>query len=303
MRSKMRIISLLPAATEIVAALGAVDSLVGVTHECDYPPRVRSLPRVTASAVPVHAAPGDVDAAVRGLASVGAPVFTLDETRIATLAPDVLLTQALCDVCAVSERDVCALADRLTLDGHIARVATLGGTSIAGMCDDVRRVAAAIGADDAGEGLVRSIETRLAAVEQSIDGRRRPRVLVIEWTDPVFLAGHWGPEMVRLAGGIDVLGVEGARSTTVPIEALEAADPEIVLVAPCGYDLERASTEARALLGRQEWNWLRQRQVWALDANAILSRPGPRIVDGVEALAAIFSGTAPNDAVALSIRN
>jgi iron complex transport system substrate-binding protein len=301
----MRIVSLLPAATEIVAALGAGESLVGVTHECDHPAWVRGLPRVTASAVPVHASPGVVDAAVRQLVASAAPVFTLDEALISALAPDVLLTQALCDVCAVSERDVCALAERLSVGAIERRVATLGGTSLAGVCDDVRAVAAAIGRVEAGERLIAELERRLAAVAEGLTADdRRPRVAVVEWTDPVFLAGHWGPEMVRLAGGVDVLGTEGAHSTTVPLATLAATDPEIVLIAPCGYELTRAASEARALVDTDEWRWLAGRELWAIDANAVLSRPGPRLVDGVELLAAIFHPTrfpVPNGTLATRI--
>jgi iron complex transport system substrate-binding protein len=282
----VRIVSLLPAATEIVAALGALDALVGVTHECDYPPAVRALPRVTSSAVPAEAAPDVVDAAVRERAAEGAPLFALDDALIEALAPDLLLTQALCDVCAVNERDVCALAERL--DGA-PRVVTLAGTSIAGVGDDVRRVAAALGREAAGEAIVAALEARLAAVAAVMtENASRPRVALVEWTDPVFLAGHWGPEMVRRAGGVDPLVAEGSHSTTVSHEALAAAGLDVVIVAPCGYDLERAAAEARGVLADPRWAWLAGREVWAVDANAMLSRPGPRLVDGVEALARVL---------------
>jgi len=286
----VRVVSLLPAATEICAALGAFDAVAGVTHECDFPPEAARLPRVTGSAVPTHAPPAEVDAAVREAATAGAPVFTLDETAIAALRPDVLLTQALCDVCAVSEDDVCAIAARLGgATGRAPAVVTLGGTTLAGVCDDVRRVAAALDRPAAGEALAAALDARLAAVHEALKAARapRPRVAVVEWTAPVFLAGHWGPEMVRRAGGVDVLGVAGAHSTTVPIGALAAAEPEIVVVAPCGYDLPRAADEARALLVHDGWDWLRGRAVWAVDANAYVSRPGPRLVDGVELFARI----------------
>ncbi|GJG87906.1 cobalamin-binding protein [Gemmatimonadetes bacterium T265] len=287
----MRVVSLLPAATEICAALGALDLVAGVTHECDFPPEAARLPRVTASAVPVHAPPGEVDAAVRDAAAAGAPVFTLDEGAIAALRPDVLLTQALCDVCAVSQDDVCAIAARLgDASGPAPAVVTLGGTTLAGVCDDVRRVAEALGRTAAGEALVDAFRARLAAVHEVLKAARapRPRVAVVEWTDPVFLAGHWGPEMVRRAGGVDVLGTAGAHSTTVAHETLAAAEPELVVVAPCGYDLARACAEAAALAGDPRWAWLRGRAVWAVDANAYVSRPGPRLVDGVELFARIF---------------
>lgn len=292
----MRAVSLLPAATEICAALGALAHVAGVTHECDAPPEAARLPRVTSSAVPTHAPAAAVDAAVRELAAVGAPLFALDEPAIAALRPDVLLTQALCDVCAVWEGDVRALAARLP---HAPAVVTLGGTSLDGVCDDVLRVADALGRLEAGAALVTALRARLGAVHAALKAARapRPRAAVVEWTDPVFLAGHWGPEMVRRAGGEDVLGRAGAHSVTVSLDTLAAADPEVVLVAPCGYDLARAAEEARALLADPRWAWLREapnglpsggRAVWALDANAYLSRPGPRLVDGVELMARVF---------------
>ncbi len=283
----MRAVSLLPAATEICAALGALDLVAGVTHECDFPPAAAGLPRVTRSAVPAHAPAAEVDAAVRALASAGAPLFALDEPAIAALAPDVLLTQALCDVCAVSEGDVRAVAGRLP---GAPAVATLGGTTLAGVADDVRRVADALGRPAAGAALAAAMGARLAAVHEALRAARapRPRAAVVEWTSPVFLAGHWGPEMVRRAGGVDVLGVAGAHSTTVALGALAAADPEVVVVAPCGYDLARAADEARALTADPAWGWLAGRAVWAVDANAYVSRPGPRLVDGVELFARIL---------------
>lgn len=283
----MRAVSLLPAATEICAALGALDVVVGVTHECDHPAAAASRPRVTSSAVPVHAAAGAVDAAVRELAAAGAPLFALDEAAIAALRPDVLLTQALCDVCAVWEGDVRAIAARLP---GAPAVVTLGGTTLAGVADDVRRVADALGRPEAGAALAAAMEARLRAVHEALRGARapRPRVAVVEWTDPVFLAGHWGPEMVRRAGGVDVLGTAGAHSTTVAVDALAAADPEVVVVAPCGYDLARAAAEARALAADPRWAWLAGRAVWAVDANAYVSRPAPRLVDGVELFARLF---------------
>ncbi len=287
----MRVVSLLPAATEIVAALGAADRLVGVTHECDFPTAaVAGRARVTRAAIPSQAdgaSAGAIDVAVRALAATGAPLFALDEPAIVALRPDVLLTQALCDVCAVSEGDVRALAARLP---HAPRIATLGGTTLEGVLDDVRAVAAALDLDAAGAALVEAAWARVRHVHETLKAARapRPRVAVVEWTDPVFLAGHWGPDLVRRAGGIDVLGTVGAHSTTVAIDALAAAEPEVVLVAPCGYDLAHAAAEARALLADARWAWLRGRTVWALDANAFLSRPGPRLVDGVELFARLL---------------
>jgi iron complex transport system substrate-binding protein len=284
----MRIVTLLPAATEIVAALGAGHQLVGVTHECDYPRAVGDRPRVTASAVDAHAAPGEVDAAVAALAAGGGAIFTLDEAAIARLAPDVVFTQALCDVCAVSEDDVRALAARLAPP---PRVVTLGGSTLAGVFDDVRRAGDALGRGDEAAALVAALEARLRRVHETLKAARapRPRVAVIEWTEPVYAAGHWVPEMVRRAGGVDVLATPGEHSRPRALAEVEAADPEVVVIAPCGYDAPRAAAEAARVLARPEWAWARGRAVWALDANALVSRPGPRLVDGVEALAALLA--------------
>ena len=280
----MRLLSLLPAATDIVTALGCAPALVGVTHACDAE---AAVPRVTASAVDAAAEAGVVDAAVRELSDGGRPLFVLDERRIAALAPDVVLTQRLCDVCAVSERDVRALAGRLVPS---PRVVTLAGATLDGIWDDVAAVAGTLGAAERGRAMVEEARGRLRRVHETLKAARapRPRVAVVEWTDPVFLAGHWGPDLVRRAGGVDVLGTVGAHSTTVALEALAAADPEVVLVAPCGYDLAHAAAEGCALLADARWAWLGGRAVWALDANAFLSRPGPRLVDGVELFARLL---------------
>jgi iron complex transport system substrate-binding protein len=228
---------------------------------------------------------------VRETVAAGAPLFALDEAAIAALAPDVLLTQALCDVCAVSEGDVRALAARQqATTGRAPAIVTLGGTTLDGVWEDVRRVAAALGRPAAGEALVGAGLARMRRVHETLAAARapRPRVAVVEWTDPVFLAGHWGPEMVRRAGGIDVLGVAGAHSTTVAHEVLAAADPEVVLVAPCGYGLAAAAAEGGRLLGDPRWAWLGGRAVWALDANGYVSRPGPRLAEGVELIARLL---------------
>jgi iron complex transport system substrate-binding protein len=280
-----RVVSLLPAGTEIVAALGDAGVLAGVTHECDFPAAVRSLPRVTSSAVDAAADPGVVDASVRELSAAGAPLFAIDAARVAELRPEVILTQAVCEVCAVSESDVRALAECLT---PAPCVVTLSASTLDGVFDDIRCVAAALGTAAAGDALVHGLRGRLRQVHETLKGARapRPRVAVIEWTDPVYAAGHWVPEMVRRAGGVDVLARDGEHSRRVTPEQVAASDPEVLVVAPCGYDVARAADEARRLLGADEWAWARSHLVWALDGNALLSRPGPRLVEGVEVLAA-----------------
>jgi len=284
----VRVVSLLPAGTEIVAALGAVHSLVGISHECDHPAEVMGLPRVTASTVDRDASSLEIDAAVRALSSGGAPVFTLDAEQLARLAPSLILTQSLCEVCAVSDGDVRALADVLSPP---PRVLPLVGTTLDGVWADIAAVGDAMGRTDAAVALVASIRSRLRAVHERLKAARapRPRVAVIEWLDPLFVAGHWTPELVRRAGGVDVLASPGAHSVTVTANQVHEAEPDVLLFAPCGFDVARAEHEGRALLERPEWAWARTRDAWALDGNALTSRPGPRLADAVEVMAAIFA--------------
>jgi iron complex transport system substrate-binding protein len=284
----VRVISLLPSATDIVARLGFADALVAVSHECDSIAIPAGAPRVTSCAVEAQQTAAAIDAQVRALASGGEALYTLDESRIADLRPDVIVTQQLCEVCAVSETDVRALARRLDPSPVVV---TLGGTTIDGIFGDIRLVADALGAPAAAASLIsamsagmRNIHERLAAAHAP-----RPRVAVIEWTDPIFAAGHWVPEMVRRAGGIDVLAKPGEHSRTCTMAELRDADPEIVLFAPCGYSVARAEHEAQLVLQTGAWSWCLDRRLWALDGNALTSRPGPNVADGVATMAAIFN--------------
>jgi iron complex transport system substrate-binding protein len=286
----MRIVSLLPAATEIVALLGATDHLVGITHECDYPDIVRSRARVTKSAIPDTHDPAAIDRAVSEAHNAGMALFTLDAKRITALHPDVIITQALCEVCAVSEHDVRALAATLSPP---PLVITLSGDSLDGIYADIRRVADAIGAQDEADELLAGLRDRVKHVHETLKAAQapRPRVALVEWTDPIYLAGHWGPEQIKRAGGLDVLGVSGQHSERVQMDSLRASDPDLVLFAPCGYSVAAAAAEAKRCLALPEWRWLMESstQVWALDANGLTSRPGPRVVDGIEAMASIFA--------------
>ena len=283
----MRVITLLPSATEIVAALGALDLLVGVTHACDYPPQVASLPRLTSTRVSALAAPAVIDRDVRAAVERGAPLYDVDETLLASLQPDVIVTQALCDVCAVRETDVRAIAQRMDPSPAIV---TLSGTSIDGIIADIERVASALGMADEAEELVPGMRARLRSVHERLRAARapRPRVTVLEWTDPLFAGGHWVPEMVHRAGGADALATPGQHSRMVTRDDVAAAAPDVVLFAPCGYDLASATREAGGLLASDAWTWARERAVWALDANSLTSRPGPRVIDGVETIAAVL---------------
>ncbi len=283
----MRVISLLPSATEIVAALGAMECLVGVTHCCDHPPMVESRVRVTSTAVDAEAAPGVVDAQVRGLTSTGTPLYSLREDRITALRPDLILTQSLCEVCAVMETDVRALAMRLL---PVPQVITLSATSLDGVLEDIARVGVALGVSDEADEFIAGARNRMSHVAAILKSAHapRPRTAVIEWGDPIYAAGHWVPEMIHRAGGIDVLAKPGEHSVVVTLEQVRASNPEVILIAPCGYDLPRAIQEGKRLLALPEWEWARSRQVFALDANAFASRPGPRLVDGIEVIARLL---------------
>lgn len=283
----MRVVSLLPSATEIVAALGALDQLVGVTHACDYPPPVAALPRLTSTHVSAAAAPAVIDRDVRAAVERGAPLYDVDETLLASLRPDVIVTQALCDVCAVRETDVRAIAQRMAPSPTIV---TLSGTSIDGIIADIERVASALGMPDEAEELVPGMRARLRSVHERLRDARapRPRVAVLEWTDPLFAGGHWVPEMVHRAGGVDTLATAGQHSRMVTRDDVAAAAPDVILFAPCGYDLASATREASSLLASDSWTWAHERAVWALDANSLTSRPGPRVIDGVETIAAVL---------------
>lgn len=288
----MRVVSLLPSATEIVAALGGFEDLVGVTHACDWPPMVESRVRVTRTAVDADADAGAVDAQVRSIVESGSPLYTLLDDRIRALRPDVLITQALCEVCAVMETDVRALAARLDPSPHVI---TLSATTLDGVFTDIATVGRALGLESEAEELVAGAHARMRTVHDTLKRARapRPRVAVIEWGDPLYTAGHWVPEMVHRAGGIDALaegsGETGRHSVVIAPERLRAADPDVIVFAPCGYDLARSAAEGQRLLAREDWAWVRGKRMWAVDANAFASRPGPRLVDGIEVLAGCFN--------------
>ena len=279
----MRIVSLVPSATETLFALGVGGEVTAVTHECDHPPEALELPKVTRDVIGPGLPPDEIDRAVRGLTEQGRSIYELDEHALRSLAPDLIVTQALCDVCAVSYDDVRAIADGmdpapavLALDPH-----TLGE-----MLGDVRTLAQATDAKDAGVGLVQDAAKRIDRVRLAVRGERPVAVAALEWLDPVYVAGHWTPQLIDYAGGIDVLGLPGEPSQTRSWEEVAAARPEVVVCMPCGYDAERALEEAEAYA--DELAELGARRVVAVDAAAYFSRPGPRLVDGLELLAHIL---------------
>jgi|RhiMetdeSRZDD1v2_1073273.scaffolds.fasta_scaffold482523_2 iron complex transport system substrate-binding protein len=283
----LRVVSLLPSATEIVCALGAGDRLVGVSHECDHPPAVAGLPALTSARLPAGGASGEVDRSVRDLLRAALAIYDLDVDRLAALDPDVVVTQDLCEVCAVSYGSVCAAVDRLA--GRDVRVVSLHPRRLADIWDDVRRVAAALGRVGEGEALVGGLLERLGRVRRRATGSRRPRVVSVEWLDPVMLGGTWMPELIDLAGG-DPLGVAaGEQAPTLDLAALRALEPDVVVVKPCGYPVERTLAELdllRTALPWDDWPAARAGRVFVADGNAYFNRSGPRIVDSAELLAA-----------------
>jgi iron complex transport system substrate-binding protein len=274
----VRIASLLPAATEIVGALGLADDLVAVTFECDHPAGVRDTrPVVVDTALPTGLDPAGIDAWVRERAAQGLPQYELDRAALHATAPDLVLTQDLCRVCALPEATVTEALDALDLD---AEVLSLDPHSLDEVLDDIGRIARRAGADEAGAVLVADLRARLDAVATAVAGRPAPRVLVLEWTDPPFLAGHWVPELVRSAGGVPVAGAEGGRSVSADWETLRAEDADLALVAPCGFGLDDALAQAEGVAKA-----LPGVPLVAIDSASYVVRAGPRLVDGVEALA------------------
>jgi iron complex transport system substrate-binding protein len=279
----MRIVSLVPHATELLFALGLGEQVVAVTHECDYPAAALERRRVTRDALPSGLGAAEIDAAVRERTLAGEAIYELDRGALAQLEPDLIVTQALCPVCAVSYDDVAALARELP---SRPRVIALDPRTFGETLADVRTLAQATGTRDAGIDLVARTARRVDRVKPAVRDEPHPRVAALEWLDPVFAAGHWTPQLIELAGGSDVLGLPGEPSATVSWEAAAAAEPEVVVVMPCGYDAPRAHAEALAYAG--ELAALGARRVVAVNASAYFSRPGPRLIDGLELLAQIL---------------
>jgi iron complex transport system substrate-binding protein len=279
----MRIVSLVPSATETLFALGLGDEVTAVTHECDHPPEALELPRVTRDVLPPDLTAGEIDQAVRALTEQGRAIYELDEDLLARVQPDLIVTQALCAVCAVSYDDVRAVAEQLD---PVPQVIALDAHTLGEVLGDVRTLAQATGAKDAGVALVEDAASRIDRVRLAVRAEAPVAVAALEWLDPVYAAGHWTPQLIDYAGGVDVLGVPGEHSDRRTWEEVAAARPEVVVVMPCGYDAERAAEEAHehgdalAELGA--------RRVVAVDAAAYFSRPGPRLIDGLELLAHVL---------------
>ena len=279
----MRIVSLVPSATEICFALGLDEEIVGVTHECDWPPEVEELPRVTRDVLAPGLGPAEIDAAVRERTLEGKAIYELDEEELHRLEPDLIITQAVCAVCAVAYEDVVALAQTMERPPDVI---SLDPSTLGEVLGDVRTVAEATGRRDQGAALVEEAAERIDRVRVAVADAPRPRVAALEWLDPVYAAGHWTPQIVEYAGGEDVLGLPGEHSRVVSWEEVAAGRPEVVVVMPCGYEEHRAAREAELFADRLVA--LGADRLFAVDAAAHFSRPGPRLLDGLEELAHVL---------------
>ena len=282
----MRIASLVPSATELLFAMGLGDDVVAVTHECDYPLEATDLPQLTTSVIPADLPPGEVDALVRGRVSDGRSLYTLDEELLKEEEPDLIVAQQLCDVCAVSIEDVRAVAAQMESK---PKVISLDPTTIGEVLGDIRTIAQATDEKDLGVDLVQALADRIDDVKIALKdvgretGPKRVSVAALEWLDPIFLGGHWVPQMIELAGGMDFLGLPGEPSREADWDEVRAAEPGTVVLMQCGYDAARSADEAEDFA--QQLRSLHADRIFATDANAYFSRPGPRLVDGIELLA------------------
>jgi iron complex transport system substrate-binding protein len=285
----MRIASFLPSATEIVYALGLDDRLVAVSHECDYPPIAREKPVVVHSAVDSAAlSSGEIDQRVRALLANGESLYAIDERQLRALSPELILTQDLCQVCAPSGNLVTDVLRTLT---PAPNVLWLTPRSLDDILENIQMVGVATGCAERAESMIADLRARLTTVAECVRNEPRPRVSFIEWVDPIYCAGHWIPEMIEQAGGADALGRARGESTRVEWHDIMRWAPEVLIVAPCGFDVKRSLDDARRLTALPGWRELpavRDGRVYPVDANAYFARPGPRVVDGTELLAHLF---------------
>jgi iron complex transport system substrate-binding protein len=287
----MRIASLVPHATELLFALGLEEEVIAVTHECDWPPQALQLRKLTHDALPEGLSAAEIDAAVKERTLAGEAIYELDEQALSELAPDLIVTQALCPVCAVSYEQVIEIAARTPSQ---PKVISLDPRTLGETLSDIRTIATATDRKDQGVALLRSIADRIDRVRLAVRGLRRPSVAALEWLDPVFVAGHWTPQLIELAGGMDLLGLQGEPSEETTWEAVAAAAPEVVIAMPCGLDADNAAKEARRHTERL--GALGAERAVAVNASAYFSRPGPRLVDGLELLAHILHPDAVREA-------
>jgi len=286
---EMRIVSLLPSATEILFALGAGEQVVGVSHECDFPPAARAKTTVIHSRIPKSASPSEIDRMVREFSARGESVYSVDAEALRSLSPDLVVTQDLCHVCAASPEDLAAiLADFQPRP----EVLCLNPLDLGDVWRDILWVGELSIRPHAAEKLLESIGEKLGAIEQQVnDASERPSVAFLEWLQPIYVGGHWVPEMIELAGGRDAFGKPGRQSFRVTPDEVAAAQPEVIVVAPCGYSADQAHEEYRSMKFPRGWREtpaVQNGQVYSLDANSYFSRPGPRLVTGLEILAKLF---------------
>jgi iron complex transport system substrate-binding protein len=275
----MRIASLVPSATEMLYALGLGDSVVAVTHECDYPTEAHSLPHLTKTVLPAGLSAAEIDRAVKARVAEGQALYELDEALLASLAPDLIVTQAVCAVCAVSYEEVVDVAARLPSK---PRVLQQDPSTLGEMLEDVIRLGEATEIAREAHELRGELEGRLATVRAAVGGAGLPRVIALEWLDPPYVGGHWIPEMISIAGGEDVAGPPGLKSPEVSWGELSGLNPDVVIAMPCGWYME--SSRAQALAYWDQIETLGAQRVFAVDAASTFSRPGPRLIDGVELL-------------------
>ena len=288
----MRICSLVPGATEVIALLGFADALVGISHECDYPAAIRHVPVMVHPVIDSETAhSAEIDEQVKALASTGQPLYRVDERALANAMPDLIVTQDVCHVCAITPNE---LERALRVLAHKPQLLTLAPQSLSDVIEDVARIGTALGVAARGQDLARSLENRIAAVRTRTPGRSRPRVVCLEWLTPLYIGGHWVPDMVETAGGEDVLGRSGEPSRQVTMEDIYAAAPDIIILMPCGFSPSRTVCELTALCQTDTASarlLMSAAKIYAVDAASYFSRPGPRLVDGVELMADICSGT------------
>jgi iron complex transport system substrate-binding protein len=286
-----RIVSLLPSATEIIYALGLGEQLVGVTHECDFPPEAKTKPALTASALPHAAASAEIDRHVRRSLHQGSSLYALDSQLLERLQPDLILTQELCAVCAVSYQIVARAAKRLSSD---PRIVSLEPSSLEDVYANIETVGELTATQPAAARVVGRLRERTDNLARHVAGRARPRTLVLEWTDPPMSGGHWTPGLIELAGGEPILAHPGANSQVLEWEAIAAADPDVIIVAPCGFDLAKTQAAVAELAAQQPtWSSLRavrEERARLVDGNAYVNRPGPRLVDTAELFASAIHG-------------
>ena len=297
----MRIISLLASATEMIVELGCLDQMVGRSHECDYPPEVLNLPVVSTTQINVNTSSEQIDAQIKQLAHnkeeaqgnalKALSIYALDVALLQQLQPDVIFTQTQCEVCAVSERDVMRAVQQLT--GLQPRIIALSPYRLSDVWEDVQRVGKALGRLEQAQELVQRYQQRLERLSAATSGKRKPRVTVLEWLDPLMAAGNWTPELIAYAGGENIFGEIGQHSPWLTWEELQAADPDVLILSPCGFTLKRTLQDIPLLQQRPAWRSLqavRQGRVYAIDGNSYLNRSGPRLVESAELLARVLWG-------------